>query len=374
MKKGHINTLLLIGISTVVFIVSLGSSVLLYHSAKDKLWNSRLESGNRNVREIGGLLETQLQSGLSREQVIRNLQKSIVNTDVGSEFICMYNTAGVELCHPNPALIGKKISFDNSRILKNGGSAAFLELLNSGKLNGGIRSFPKASNRSSEIVNVYPVNGTDWMVASHVKIPELEAQLTNLYLKFLIGFILSTLIITGCSFFFVRIIYSRYEEKVHQEIDELNHELSALTGLNQQLLIFQKEQKDRLTGTTSPDPDPDPEKTVPKKRIIAYHKDELIYINADTLAFVFLQNGITYISTFSAENYPVSDSLDELMKQLDNEDFYRANRQFIVSLKAIATIYIYGKNQLKLITAPKSPTEVIISKNKVASFKQWLDR
>jgi DNA-binding LytR/AlgR family response regulator len=368
MKKVHINTLLLIGISTVVIIVSLVSSVLLYQSAKDDLWNSRLESGDRRVREIGGLLETQLQSGLSPEQVVTNLQKSIVNTDVGTEFICMYNREGVELCHPNPALIGKKISLGNSRILKKDSSSAFLEVLNSGKMNGGIRTFPEDSNKSSEILNVYPVNGTNWMVASHIKIPRLEEQLRDLYLKFIVGFLLTTVIITSCSFIFVRTIYSRYEAKMNQEIEALNNELSNLTALNHQLLV-QKEQKAQLARV-----DPDQEKQVPKKRIVAYHKDKLVSIDTDTLAFAFLENGITYIQTFSEEHYPVNDSLDELMKQLDNDDFYRANRQFVVNLKAISTIYIYGKNQLKLITSPKSPTEVIISKNKVAAFKQWLDR
>lgn len=371
MKKSHLNTLLFIGISTVVFIVSLISSVLLYQSARDNLWNARLESGNRRVREIGGLLETQLQSGLSPEQVIKNLQKSIVNTDVGTEFICMYDTSGVELCHPNPALIGKKIDLNDSRlnIQKNEESSSFLEVLNSGELNSGIRSFPKDSERSSEIVNVYPVNGTDWMVASHVKIPQLQQQLSDLYLKFLIGFLLSVLLITGSSFLIVRMIYRRYEERMHQEIEELNHELSTLSRLNHQLLASQKELKDQLTVA-----DPDQESPGPKKRIIAYHKDELVSIDTDTLAYVYLQNGITCVSTFSGDSYPVNDSLDELMKQLDNQDFYRANRQFIVSLKAIATIYIYGKNQLKLVTNPKSTDEVIISKNKVAAFKQWLDR
>lgn len=368
MNKGYLNTLLVVGISIVVVIVSLISSVLLYESAKDNLWNSKLESGNRRVREIGSLLETQLQSGISRNQVISNLQKSIVNSDVGSEFICMYDTSGVELCHPNPSLIGKKIKFDDSRIFKGGNSSAFLEMLNLGKLNGGIRSFPKASNRSSEIVNVYPVNGTDWLVASHIQIAELEEQLTDLYLKFLVSFLLSTLIIIGCSFVIVRRIYSRYEKKMQQEVDELNQELSALTGMNHQLLVFREEQKVRLQSK-----DLDQERPIPKKRIIAYHKDELVSIDTDTLAFVFLQNGITYINTFSGESYPVNDSLDELIKQLDNMQFYRANRQFIVSLKSITTIYMFGKNQLKLITNPKSPTDVIISKNKAAEFKQWLD-
>lgn len=371
MKKGHLNTFLLLGISIVVCLVSFVSSTILYQSAKDSLWASSLESGNSRVREISGLLETQLESGLSREQVIENLQKSIVNTDIGKEFICMYDTKGVELCHPNPALIGKKINLDDSELAlqKNDKNATFLEILNAGKLHGGIRSFPKDSRRSSEIVNVYPVSGTDWMVASHVKIPQLLEQLSDLYLKFLIGFLLSAIIITACSYAFVRMMYRKYEARMQLEVDALNLELTTLSILNSQLGISKKKEQDE-----PPVSEFNFNVSEPKTRLTTYHKDELVSITLDTVAFVFLQDGVNYLRTFSNESYSMNDSLDELMKQLDHHDFYRANRQFIVNLKAIATIYMFGKNQLKLVTKPASPIELVISKNKVAEFKQWLDR
>lgn len=364
MIKKPIDTLLLIGISSVVFIVSLVSFILLFNSAKEKLWMGKLETGRVRVREIGRLLETQLQSGLTDVQVIANLQKSIVNTDVGSEFICMYNTDGVELCHPNPSFVGKKVYADNSVILKQGGRSSFLDILKSGKLNGGIRSFPESANRSSEIVNVYPVQGTDWMVASHINLSEIEQQFSDLFLQFLVGFILTTVVLIGCCFTLVKLIYYKYEERIRKEILDLNNELDHLGQLNSTLRLFQ------TNGNLAAGD----QKTGSKKRIIAYHKDEMLSIETDALAFAYLENGITYLTTGTNECYPVNESLDELMKQLNNDDFFRANRQFIVGIKAIASIYIYGNNQLKLVTNPKSPNLIIISKNKVATFKEWLDR
>ncbi|WP_449397824.1 LytTR family transcriptional regulator DNA-binding domain-containing protein [Chryseobacterium wanjuense] len=67
-------------------------------------------------------------------------------------------------------------------------------------------------------------------------------------------------------------------------------------------------------------------------------------------------------------------SLDEVIKTLDQKMFYRANRQFIINIKAISNILLYGKNQLKIVTIPESKETILISKNRVAEFKKWLEQ
>ncbi len=366
MKKKQPHKLIFVGISFTVIIVGLLGLAFVYQSAKSRVLNDRLETGQREVREIAKLLETQLQSGLSQEKVIENLQKSIVNTDIGVSFICMYDTLGVELCHPNPARIGKKISKENSYVahLDNQKEVSFLQILKSGKLNSGIRNFPKTHHRASEIVNVYPVAGTDWMVASHVNIPALQAQLSSLYYRFVVVFLIGIVIIVLLSYLLMNVLYREYERVVNKEIGELNEEVNLLNALNHQLVRSQNENQIP----------PEKSKEESKKRIITYQKDEVVTIKTADLAYAFLRNGSTYIKTFSNEKYPVNGSLDELMKQLDGRSFYRVNRQLVVNINAIKTIYIYGKNQLKLITQPQSDQDILISKNKVADFKKWLDR
>ena len=175
--KLYIYTFAIIAIVTLM--VAIGALRFYYASAREVLLKQKTESGQREIRELGILLEQQLQAGIPSAKVIENLQQSIQNTDVQSEFVCMYNTEGIELCHPNPSLIGTKIDAGNSSFSGSDKKQSFQKLLKDGKLKSGIRTFPKSTNRSSEIVSVYPVRGTGWMLASHANINVIQAQLDN---------------------------------------------------------------------------------------------------------------------------------------------------------------------------------------------------
>ena len=66
-------------------------------------------------------------------------------------------------------------------------------------------------------------------------------------------------------------------------------------------------------------------------------------------------------------------SLDDMYTNLNSALFFRANRQFIISITAIDKIIKYGKSQLKIVLQSKTSEDIIISKNKAAEFKQWLN-
>lgn len=374
MKKAKLYTLTLISISIVVLIISIISSTYLYQSAKEKLCNSKLESGEREVREISRLLEQQLRSGLSQEQVIRNLQVSIENTDIKSDFICMYNQKGIELCHPNPALIGLKIQQDNSQVNKIGDKEfkPLSTVLEQGEKAGGLRTFPNNPERKSEIININPVAGTDWMVASHANLGVLDEELSDLYLQFIVSLFLSTIFISVCCYIMIRLIYRKYERVFDLEKEDLNARVNELRILNLQLNSNQQKLQNSADVSVQNDAVKDSE--IPKKRILTYHKDELIKLDIEDIAYILLDTGITYIYTFDNRQYNSNNSLDEVMKWLDQTTFYRANRQIIVNISSISSILLYGKNQLKLIIKPDPKIDIIISKNKVAEFKNWLDQ
>nr|WP_294870898.1 LytTR family transcriptional regulator DNA-binding domain-containing protein [uncultured Pedobacter sp.] len=371
MNKTRLHIYVFITVTATVLLISFFSFRYLYQVASDKLWTSKMESGKRESREIGRLLEQQLLTGIEKPQVIRNLQQSIENTDVQSEFICMYDKNGIELCHPNPALIGQKIEQNNSRLDLGEGknSISFSEVISSQQKLGGVRNFPEDQHRSSEIVNVYPVKGSDWIVASHANIDLMHQELSDLYKQFSIGFLLSTLIIITCCLLLIRRIYSRHEQALEEEITGLNEKINSLSTLNLQLNTLQEKLQDQILVQQ-----PEREKENGRKRIITYHKDELIHLDVSEIAYFFLDGSTVLIFTFDNKQFSTNNSLDELMKQLDNDIFYRANRQFIINMRSIKTIFIYGKNQLRIVTDPKTSEPVIISKNKVAEFKKWLDR
>ncbi|ASK32232.1 histidine kinase [Chryseobacterium sp. T16E-39] len=372
MKKINLYTITFFAVSIVILLISFLSFRYLYSSSKEDLLNSKIEAGKRESREIGKLLELQLKQGLPKETVIQNLQSSIINTDTQTGFICMYNRGGIELCHPNPALVGQKIDKNNSGFISgNKDQVDFADILNSGQITSGVRNFPEQMKRSSEIVSVYPVQGSDWMVASHANISSIEQQTTDLYMKFLLVFITASFIILGISFVLIRWIYKKYETGKESEISDLNNEINNLTVINTQLNTLQEKYHESAQNINIAETDPTESS---KKRMITYHKDELISLETSEIAYFCLDNNIVSLTTLKGNQYTVNSSLDELIKTLDTEIFYRANRQFIINIKAIESILIYGKNQLKLNVKPESSEMILISKNKVAEFKKWIEQ
>lgn len=371
MKRDQLYLLTFITISILILICSFFSFRYLYQSSKNDLLSSKLESGKRESREVEKLLELQLREGISPEKVIQNLQNSIVNTDTQSGFICMYNTAGIELCHPNPALIGQKIDENNSQFLSEKNTfSKFREILTKGKGNTGIRNFPESENRSSEIVSVYPVSGSNWMLASHANIEVLNQEISALYKNFLLTFLVSSFLLLGISFFLIRLIYKNFEKEKNKEINKLNLEVNTLSALNQQL----KYQQEKLMAIQESSSDDEAEMQPTRKRINIYHKDELISLEVSYISYFAIEDNSVMICTAENKKYYSANSLDEIGKTLETEHFYRANRQFIINIKAIKNILIYGKNQLKIIIEPESEENIIISKNKVADFKNWLEK
>jgi DNA-binding LytR/AlgR family response regulator len=65
--------------------------------------------------------------------------------------------------------------------------------------------------------------------------------------------------------------------------------------------------------------------------------------------------------------------LELLEQELDPKDFYRISRKFIIPLKAIKEIVVYSNSRLKLILPSYKEDEVIVSREKVTDFKNWID-
>ena len=117
----------------------------------------------------------------------------------------------------------------------------------------------------------------------------------------------------------------------------------------------------------------DESENLSKKRILTYLRHELLSISTDDIAYIYTESTITYVICFDGKRSTSNSSLDELFANLDNTYFFRANRQFIIAISAIDKIVRYGNNQLKILINPNSELDIIISKNKAAEFKKWLN-
>lgn len=81
---------------------------------------------------------------------------------------------------------------------------------------------------------------------------------------------------------------------------------------------------------------------------------------------VFLQNQ-------QGRDYAVNYSLDQLEELLDPEKFYRINRRYIVAFESIQDIISYSNSRLLLKLETNSSDDLIVSRERVQKFRQWLE-
>ena len=96
-------------------------------------------------------------------------------------------------------------------------------------------------------------------------------------------------------------------------------------------------------------------------------------IETKDIAYFFSNSGITFITCHSKNQYSLDASLDNIQVELDPKQFFRINRQFLVSLPALANIHIFPKSRLKLELNPPVREDVFVSLDKVVDFKKWVD-
>lgn len=108
-------------------------------------------------------------------------------------------------------------------------------------------------------------------------------------------------------------------------------------------------------------------------RFVSRMNNQLVYIKAKDIAFIHSAKGITQATTFAEQEYPLDYSLDQVEQQLDKNSFFRVNRQFIIHIDAIKKMTAYYNSRLIVQLNPPSAEDVIISRERVGDFKDWLE-
>lgn len=107
------------------------------------------------------------------------------------------------------------------------------------------------------------------------------------------------------------------------------------------------------------------------KRILIRIGSKLKSIDLDDIALIQSVNRNIYLYTLDGNRYPVEKTLDELSKQLPEEQFFRVNRSAIINEKAIRQLILWSKSRIKLELEFQPEEEVLVSAEKVQAFKSW---
>ena len=107
--------------------------------------------------------------------------------------------------------------------------------------------------------------------------------------------------------------------------------------------------------------------------LIPHHADEFLIIPVSEVSHITIRDGVVRLCTLEGKHHTLNMTLEEVESQLDPQRFMRVNRQFIISAAAVLKLstYFLGKMRIHMTAAPDE--EIIVSKDKVATVKRWLD-
>jgi two-component system LytT family response regulator len=109
-----------------------------------------------------------------------------------------------------------------------------------------------------------------------------------------------------------------------------------------------------------------------KKRFVIRIGEHLKTLAVEDIAYCYSENKVTFARSTDGRNYPMDHNLDALESMLDPQQFFRINRQYIISLKAIEEMRAYTKSRVIIKLRPAGKESPVVSAERSGDFKMWL--
>ena len=111
-----------------------------------------------------------------------------------------------------------------------------------------------------------------------------------------------------------------------------------------------------------------------KSRFIVKVGEHIHAVPVEEVLYFFSEEKATFLVTKEHKRFIIDYALDHVEQMIDPSRFFRTSRKYLVSFPSIQNIIAYSGSRLKLHLQNGEQHEVLVSREKVAPFKQWLDQ
>jgi DNA-binding LytR/AlgR family response regulator len=111
-----------------------------------------------------------------------------------------------------------------------------------------------------------------------------------------------------------------------------------------------------------------------KSRFIAKTGDRIRHIDVNEIAFIKAEDNEVMLVTKGNNRYIIDYTLDQLGGLMDPDQFFRANRSYLVTISAISKVSKYFNSRLLIELMPSTEETVLISRVRVPDFLKWMDK
>ena len=110
-----------------------------------------------------------------------------------------------------------------------------------------------------------------------------------------------------------------------------------------------------------------------KERFVIKVGEHLKSVETDDILFFFSLEKATFAQTKDGRKNILDFTLDQLEELVDPSKFFRINRKYIVHVKSIQDMISYTNARLKLVLKTSDDPDVIVARERVQQFRDWLD-
>lgn len=97
------------------------------------------------------------------------------------------------------------------------------------------------------------------------------------------------------------------------------------------------------------------------------------FIGVDDIAYVNSEDSLTFLHTKDKKRHLYTKTIQTLIDELNEETFFQINRKQIVHIDGIQKIHPFLNQRLLLELSTPHSEQFVVSRAKVAEFKQWID-
>ena len=109
-----------------------------------------------------------------------------------------------------------------------------------------------------------------------------------------------------------------------------------------------------------------------RKRFSVKIGQQIKVIDVAEIECLYSENKGTYIHTSDNRDYLIDSSLEVVEAELNPNDFFRISRKYIIPLQSVKEIQVYSNSRLKISLPTYKADEVIVARERVSDFKEWL--
>ncbi|MCB2221476.1 MAG: LytTR family DNA-binding domain-containing protein [Bacteroidetes bacterium] len=111
-----------------------------------------------------------------------------------------------------------------------------------------------------------------------------------------------------------------------------------------------------------------------KKRFVIKIGEHIKSVPVEEIYYFYSLEKATFLNTADNHNYVIDYSLEQVESLVDPKSFFRINRKYLIQMEAIDDIITYSNSRLKIELKHSNDADAIVAREKVTSFKQWLDQ